>query len=241
MITTYKLVKKRAESLFGPFVYGAIDGTVTTFAVVASSYGANLSPKVVLILGFANLVGDGFSMGASAYASGLSERQQQARAIEQYRLYKLESERKVKESIRHHFTKDYGFEGPLLDQAVETAMSREEGVIKHLLRDQFGTEHVSASRKEAFTTAIATFSAFLMVGIIPMLPYIYGVFINVNRMTVFIMSLVMTLISFMLVGYLKGRVTSMSRTRAAIETLLLGGAAALIAYGVGDVLSGWLI
>ncbi|HEY1318382.1 MAG TPA: VIT1/CCC1 transporter family protein [Gaiella sp.] len=48
-------------------VYGANDGIVTTFAVVCGVFGADLSSRVVLILGFANLVADGFSMGASNF------------------------------------------------------------------------------------------------------------------------------------------------------------------------------
>lgn len=48
-------------------VYGANDGVITTFAVVTGVVGANLSQRVILILGFANLVADGFSMGASNF------------------------------------------------------------------------------------------------------------------------------------------------------------------------------
>lgn len=66
--------KDRIEEFFGEFVYGAIDGTVTTFAVVAASAGAGLDAVIIIILGIANLVGDGFSMGASAYLSAQSER-----------------------------------------------------------------------------------------------------------------------------------------------------------------------
>ena len=51
------------------FVYGGIDGTVTTFAVVAGSIGASLNSSIVLILGFANLFADGFSMAISDYLS----------------------------------------------------------------------------------------------------------------------------------------------------------------------------
>lgn len=51
----------------GDLVYGANDGLVTTFAVVSGVAGADLSPKIVLILGVANLIADGFSMGASGY------------------------------------------------------------------------------------------------------------------------------------------------------------------------------
>ncbi|HSE29257.1 MAG TPA: VIT1/CCC1 transporter family protein [Candidatus Saccharimonadales bacterium] len=67
-------MKQKFEQYLGEFVYGAIDGTVTTFAVVAGAAGAGLSSKVIVILGFANLVADGFSMGASAYLSAKSER-----------------------------------------------------------------------------------------------------------------------------------------------------------------------
>lgn len=67
-------MKKQFEAYLGEFVYGAIDGTVTTFAVVAGAAGAGLSSSVIVILGFANLIADGFSMGASAYLSAKSER-----------------------------------------------------------------------------------------------------------------------------------------------------------------------
>ena len=68
------VIKERFEAFLGEFVYGAIDGTVTTFAVVAAAAGAGLSSTVIIILGVANLIGDGFSMGASSYLSAKSER-----------------------------------------------------------------------------------------------------------------------------------------------------------------------
>ena len=61
------------------FVYGAVDGTVTTFAVVAASAGAGISSAVILILGVANLIADGFSMGSSAYLAASAEHEESAR------------------------------------------------------------------------------------------------------------------------------------------------------------------
>lgn len=58
-----------AEHYLKDLVYGANDGVITTFAVVAGVAGAELEPRVVLILGFANLLADGFSMGASNFLS----------------------------------------------------------------------------------------------------------------------------------------------------------------------------
>ena len=54
-----------ARHYLGDLVYGANDGIITTFAVVAGVSGASLPARTVLILGFANLLADGFSMGAS--------------------------------------------------------------------------------------------------------------------------------------------------------------------------------
>lgn len=63
-------MKERFESKYLPeFVYGGIDGAVTTFAVVAGVMGASLGSAIVLILGFANLFADGFSMAVSNYLS----------------------------------------------------------------------------------------------------------------------------------------------------------------------------
>ncbi len=67
--------KERIERKYlAEFVYGGIDGAITTFAVVAGALGAALSPAVILILGFANLFADGFSMAVSNYLSMKSDR-----------------------------------------------------------------------------------------------------------------------------------------------------------------------
>ncbi len=69
----FALHKERAGRYIGDIVYGANDGIITTFAVVAGVAGAELSPKIVVILGVANLLADGFSMAASNYLARKSE------------------------------------------------------------------------------------------------------------------------------------------------------------------------
>lgn len=66
------------EHYLRDLVYGANDGIITTFAVVAGVAGANLETIIVLILGVANLLADGFSMGASNYLSIRSEEEVRA-------------------------------------------------------------------------------------------------------------------------------------------------------------------
>lgn len=171
-------MKQKIEEYLGEFVYGAIDGTVTTFAVVAASAGAGLSPLIIIILGIANLIGDGFSMGASAYLSAKSERDLKARD-----------------------EKEVEGETPLGD-------------------------------------GIATFVAFTIVGFVPILIYVFDAIFrtNIAKETLFLISTLMTGLTFVAIGLLKARVTKTSRIRAAAETLLLGAIAAGLAYGLGYVL-----
>jgi VIT1/CCC1 family predicted Fe2+/Mn2+ transporter len=66
-------------------VYGASDGVVTTLAVIAGVVGAQLPSHVAFVLGLANLLGDGFSMGASNYLALKSELEQSGASVRQER------------------------------------------------------------------------------------------------------------------------------------------------------------
>ncbi|HTE57266.1 MAG TPA: VIT1/CCC1 transporter family protein [Verrucomicrobiae bacterium] len=68
-------IKQHLEDYLSEFVYGGIDGAVTTFAVVAGATGARFDTKVILVLGVANLIADGFSMGVGSYLSTKSEQE----------------------------------------------------------------------------------------------------------------------------------------------------------------------
>ena len=72
----------KAGEYIGDIVYGANDGIITTFAVVAGVAGAALSPSIVIILGIANLIADGFSMATSNYLARKSEREYQGKLNE---------------------------------------------------------------------------------------------------------------------------------------------------------------
>lgn len=62
-------------------IYSALDGVITTLAVVTGATGADLEPRVGIILGISNLVADGISMGASNYLGLKSELEQTGRSV----------------------------------------------------------------------------------------------------------------------------------------------------------------
>lgn len=65
------------EQFLPEFVYGAIDGTITTFAIVAGAIGAGLGRNAVLAIGVASVIADGYSMGVSSYLSESARYDQQ--------------------------------------------------------------------------------------------------------------------------------------------------------------------
>lgn len=231
-----KTVIKLLKDHLVQFVYGATDGTVTTFAVVAGAYGAGLDSKVVIILGLANLLGDGFSMGASSYQSTRSELQQRLNALKEYKFRIAKGDKTIHVSLEKHLSEDYGLSGSALTKAAENASHHEDKVIRHLLRERFGESEVEISRKIALVPALATFSSFVLVGLIPIIPYIVGSFVAINPGQLFAVSLISTFFSFAAIGYLRGKVTNIPKIRTSTETVLLGVVAASLAYICGSLL-----
>ena len=113
-----RLLRPQGQNHLRDFIYGGIDGAVTTFAVVAGVAGAGLSATVVIILGVANLIADGFSMAVSNFAATRSEMQQRALARAEEERQILELPEGEREEIRQIFSLK-GFSGENLDRVVE--------------------------------------------------------------------------------------------------------------------------
>lgn len=170
---------KKIENNLREFVYGGMDGAVTTFAVVTGAAGANLGARTILILGFANVLADGFSMAVGSY---LSEKSDQ-------------------------------------DLSVSKGDSTKE-------------DHESP-----LAASVATFVSFILVGFIPLsvytIDYAFGLELGNDAL---VWSILLTLIAFACVGYLRGLITKVDKARTVLESLGLGLAAAVISYVVGNLL-----
>jgi vacuolar iron transporter family protein len=215
------------HSYLRDFVLGAMDGTVTTFAVVAGVAGAGLPRGIAIILGLANLVADGFSMAAGNYLSTKTDRElvDRARRIEEMHVEQVpEGER---EEVRQIFAAK-GFEGQILDEIVNVITTDRRRWVDTMLTEELGLRLESPS---ALRAAASTFAAFVIVGLIPLLPFLLG--IPSDGRFVFASSAAATGVAFLGVGIARGLVLHQSVFRAGLETLGIGGVTAALSYAVG--------
>ena len=212
----------------GDLIYGANDGIITTFAVVAGATGASLSASVIIILGLANLVADGLSMGASNYLGGKSEKDYAAaqRSKEDWEIDHLK-DLEVDE-IREIFEKK-GFLDSDLDKAVKIITGNRKVWLDTMMRDEL--DIIEDPGNDPKKHGLATFAAFLFSGFFPLMPYLvsgggntFGISIAVGGLTLFV------------VGALRSLVTTVSWIRGGLEMLTIGSFAASAAYIIGTVI-----
>jgi VIT1/CCC1 family predicted Fe2+/Mn2+ transporter len=229
-----RLDRKPSPSYLHDFIYGAIDGTVTTFAVVAGVEGANLDEAVVIILGAANLIADGFSMAVSNFLGSRAERQRRERARREEERHIRLVPRGEREEIRQIFARK-GFQGADLDRVVEVITSDPD-----VWRDTMMTEELGFGPTEPneYRAALATLTAFLVVGFLPLVAFVYDAIAPGDVANAFTWSAVMTGIAFFVVGAMKSRFVDQAWWRSALETLAIGGLAATLAYVAGVLLQG---
>jgi VIT1/CCC1 family predicted Fe2+/Mn2+ transporter len=170
------MLKQYRDKYLPEFVYGSIDGTVTTFAIVTGAMGASLTPGIVLVLGLANVLADGFSMASGNYLSEKSEQAQSDGQAEQ--------------------------------------------------------------RAAPIKTAVATFTSFVVVGMVPILPFLIGMNGNQTGQQLFNVSIALTFVAFVLIGLVRSRVDKARPWVTILETVLVGALAAIISFGVGYLLRG---
>jgi len=216
-------------------VYGGLDGVITTFAVVAGVAGAALSSGILLILGLANLVADGISMAVGDYLSSKAEKD----------FYYTEKERENWEARNY----PEGEKQEMIQIYMKKGLSRQDAqrlvnIIskkKNLLVDEMmigELKMINDVKASPAKNAVATFISFFIFGLIPVSAYITDLIFPGAIKNPFLLTIILTVIALLLLGIAKFKFTRKHWIRSALETLIIGGLAAGVAYLVGYLLSG---
>jgi VIT1/CCC1 family predicted Fe2+/Mn2+ transporter len=205
------------------WVYGGIDGAVTTLAIVAGVVGADLSSRVVLVLGLANLLADGFSMAASNYSGTKAE-------VDDYDRLRRVEQRHIAtdpEGERAEVREIYsakGFEGRDLERAVGVITADDDRWVETMLSEEYGLAPVLRS---PLKSACSTFAAFVLCGSVPLLAFLLGLPAALEA------AVVLTGLVFFAIGAAKARWSARVWWRSGVETLAVGLVAAGVAFAVG--------
>ena len=204
-------------------IFGGIDGTVTTFAIVAGVQGAGLAPGIVVALGLANVLADGFSMAAGNYAGT------KAIADDRRRLWAVE-ERHIRANRQGELDEldqilaRQGLRGKVRRDAGKMISEDQDQWIKIMLSEEYG---LPATDPRPVRAALIIFTAFVAAGLLPLMPYLIGLG------AAFGWSIGVSAVTFFGIGAIKARWSLTAWWKSGVETLLIGGTAAALAFAVG--------
>ncbi|MFB6265104.1 MAG: VIT1/CCC1 transporter family protein [Bradymonadaceae bacterium] len=212
-------------------VLGAIDGSVTTFAMVCGVMGGQLDGSVAVLLGFAKLFADGFSMAVSNFEGTKSESEiiERAHDIERRHIEEIPDAEvaEVREIYRQK-----GFDEETIDRIVEVVTEDEELWIETMITEEW---QLPLESPNAYWAGGVTFAAFCVAGLVPLVPFVWP---GLGPDATFAVSAAATGATFVAIGLVKGKFTDVSMLRSGLTTLLTGGGAAATAYLVGYLLRG---
>lgn len=213
---------------FKDIVFAANDGIVTTFAVIAGVAGAELSAGVILIIGFANLVADGFSMATGNYLGTKSEHDLYRReeAIEKHEIEHLRH--KELEEVTH-ILQEKGYNEDDAKEMTVLISKNEKYWIDFMMHEEMGL--FAPDSDSPFKKGLVTYISFFIAGLIPIIPYLIGYDKNT-----FLIASVITAIELFIIGSLRHFFTDRNWLYSGIEMLIVGGSAAVMAYYAGIVL-----
>ena len=208
-----------------------MDGIVTTFAVVAGSAGADLTINIILILGMSNLIADGLSMSIGSYLSKKSELDNYNKHL-RIEEWEIENMPDIERQEVMDIYKEKGFSGSELEMVVNRITSNKQVWIDTMMKDELG---LTLEKKSPFRSGLSTLFSFIVAGGIPLIFYVFAYSGKVG-LNPFFLSSIVTLVAFIVIGYIKTYVTKIGLVRSMLETLALGASAATAAYFLGDYL-----
>ena len=206
------------------WIYGGIDGTITTFAIVTGVVGADMPGGVVLVLGLANLIADGFAMGAGNYSATKADLDDHRRLLAIERKHIALEPSGEREEIRQIFA-GKGFSGDELERIVDVITSDEDRWANTMAVEEYGLSPVV---KSPIVAAFNTSAAFVVCGLVPLVSYLVAYRLS--------WSVAATGLVFFGIGAAKSRWSLAGWARSGAETLAIGMSAAGLSFCIGHAL-----
>jgi len=225
----------QASEYIESVVFGGLDGIITTFAVVAAAVASQLSYGTILIVGFANLLGDAIGMAIGDYLSSVAENdhEKSERKREQWEMDNV-PELEKKEMIEVY--KNKGMSELDAKTVVELLFQSKNAFLDVMMIEEL--KMLPSENDGAWKGALVTFGSFMVLGGLPMLPYLFSAKYTqqASRDVVFWVAVGLFTLSLYILGAFKGKITGKKWWLTGFTMLLNGGVTTVFAYFVGYLL-----
>lgn len=214
-------------------IFGGLDGIITTFSIVSASVGAGFGVDVIILMGVANLIADGISMGVGDYLSSKAEFDF-ATKERQREMWEVENgiEGEKKEMIEIY--KGKGMNEDDAFAVVDIFSKYKEMFVDLMMVEELGLE-VPSDPNAPWKDGVVTFIAFIVFGSVPLWMYVFFKIADrgLSSSIMFALTCVATAITMFLLGILKARITKQANLESGALMLSNGSLAAAAAYLVG--------
>jgi VIT1/CCC1 family predicted Fe2+/Mn2+ transporter len=218
------------SDLVRDIVIGMSDGLTVPFALAAGLSGAVDSTALILTAGGAEIAAGSIAMGLGGYLAGKTEEEHYETELKREQREVIEVPDREEEEVAEVF-REYGLKEEQIKSITATMRENPDKWVDFMMRFELGLEKPdpTRARKSAITIAIS----YIVGGLIPLLPYLF-----ISRpASALQVSVVVTLIALIIFGYIKGRFTGTQPMKSAIQTAVVGGIAAAVAFGLARLLS----
>ena len=211
-------------------VIGMSDGLTVPFALAAGLSGAVAATSIVVTAGLAEIAAGSIAMGLGGYLAARSD-------AEHYASERTREEQEVADKAQVEaeevsaIFQDYGLTAEESAPVVAALRQRPGAWIDFMMRFELGLE--KPDPKRALTSALTIAGAYVAGGFIPLAPYIF----SHSAQAALLFSVVLTLVALFVFGYVKGHFTGAAPLRSAVQTMLIGGVAAAVAFAIAKLIS----
>jgi len=206
-------------------VIGMSDGLTVPFALAAGLSGAVDSTAVVITAGFAEMAAGAISMGLGGYLAGRTDIEH----FESERAREIQETQRVPDLEREEVAtvfRSYGLSPAEAAPVIAAISADRERWVDFMMRFELGLERPDPSRARSSALTIA--ASYAVGGLVPLSPYL----VLPNIKTALLASVGVTMVALFVFGYVKGTFTGLRPLRSAVQTVLIGGLAAAVAFAI---------
>ncbi|KAK7358213.1 hypothetical protein VNO77_00138 [Canavalia gladiata] len=214
-----------AGEIVRDIIIGVSDGLTVPFALAAGLSGANATSSIVLTAGIAEVAAGAISMGLGGYLAAKSEADHYARELEREQEEIITVPDTEAEEVAEILA-EYGIEPHEYAPVVNALRKNPQAWLDFMMKFELGLE--KPDPKRALHSAMTIAIAYVLGGVVPLLPYIF----IPKAAEAVVISVVVTLFALLIFGFAKGHFTGNKPFRSALETALIGAIASAAAFGL---------